>query len=109
MAACRTLVGVILRCLFVESVTHGQDPEAQFEIENLEFVMRTERPGEGIPVDRFDHVICPGELVVTRSQLNPNKTGQYGLYLRPVSVQKKEGIGQSHCSHESKSHTLVCL
>jgi hypothetical protein len=39
----------------------------------------------------------------TRSQLNPDKPGQFGLYLSPVSIQKKEGIGQSHCSHESKS------
>jgi hypothetical protein len=30
---------------------------------------------------------------VTRSQLNPDKPGQFGLYLRPVSVQKKEDIG----------------
>jgi hypothetical protein len=48
-------------------------------------------------------------LLLTRSQLNLNKTGQYGLYLRPVSMQKTEGIGQSRCSHESKSYTLVRL
>jgi hypothetical protein len=41
----------------------------------------------------------------TRSQLNPDKPGQSGLYLRPVSFEKILRIGQSRPGHESNSYS----
>jgi hypothetical protein len=47
-------------------------------------------------------ILCYGE---TRSQLNPDKPGQSGLYLRPVSFEKILRIGQSRPGHESNSYS----